>query len=163
MGRKQQILDNLKNKRKLLNEILCSSTKNLLTRTPNRINLMEQIRSSFNEKSAITTLLVENWKQNERNNISNNLSNKNIILGEILSINSNGSNLRHVKDSQLIMHKNLLNKIRSAPIPEWKENFFAIKIKAIQNGQFILNCNVSPMNQKIKICGQIRSKFQNLN
>merc|ERR1712168_285343 len=139
MGRKQQILDNLKNKRKLLNEILCSSTKNLLTRTPNRINLMEQIRSNFNEKSAITTLLVENWKQQERDNISNNL----------------------------------LNKIRSAPFPEWKENFFAIKIKAIQNkhnvclavqnGQFKLNCNVSLVDQKTKICAQIRSKFQNLN
>merc|ERR1712142_72107 len=171
--RKQQILDNLKNKRRVLNEILCSSGKNLLTRTPSRINLMEQIRSSFNEKSAITTLLVENWKQNERNTISNNLSNKNIILGEILSINSNGLNLRHVKNSQLIMHKHLLNKIRSAPIPEWKEMFFAIKIKAIQNkhnvclsvqnGQFKLNCNVSPVDQKIKICAQIRSKFQNLN
>merc|ERR1712168_1797178 len=119
MGRKQQILDNLKNKRKVLNEILCSSTKNMLTRTPNRINLMEQIRANFNEKSAITTLLVENWKQQERDNISNNLSNKNIILGEILSITSNGSNLRHAKDSQLIIHKNLLQNIRSASIPEW--------------------------------------------
>merc|ERR1712142_757645 len=65
--RKQQILDNLKNKRKVLNEILCSSTKNLLTKTP--------IRTNFNEKSAITTLLVENWKQQERDTISNNLSN----------------------------------------------------------------------------------------
>merc|ERR1712168_1608724 len=170
--RKQQILNNLNNKRKVLNEILCSSTKNLLTRTPSRINLMEQIRTNFNEKSATTTLLVENWRQNERNNISNNLSNKNIILGEILSIKSNGSNLRHAKDSQLIIHKNLLQNIRSASIPEWKEKFFAIKIKAIQNkhnvciavqnGQFKLNCNISPVDQKIKICAQIRLKFQNL-
>lgn len=167
----KQRSDAIQNKNKINCEIYEANKnmKTLIEKTSNRAHLLEEIRQITQENDKIRSIdIVEGWKQDFRNEKSRNFINKRMVIVDLLS--DDKKKLKRTM-SENDKYTNLLNSIRTEPIPAWKQRINNDRVKTIQNKKEIntkieensknLNKNKNQILNKQKLMSEIRQNSGN--
>lgn len=174
MKKRQQVLCDIHEQKNQIYKNLLESNKNKTTEEEKRNNLLNEVRNFVQDyyRNCDYTPVVENWKQEERNLKSSLINNKKRCLIDI-SEQKPSKMLKKVEMSDNKKHMNLLNEIRSEPLPIWKENLNNKRIETIQNknkiNNEIINTKFTDIlenknkvyENKINLNKEIKSKFGN--